>query len=119
LNYRFFKDTASLQFITNFTQVPELRPKVNDIVTFPPNRTKFVITRETPISTVPQVISIVAQNGNNIISEAGINIVTQASSLVANGDVSFYYFVRQQDTSYDTVSLRGSNDNVMRQIFRN
>ncbi len=119
MNYRFFKDTASLQFITNFTQDPDLRPKVNDIVSFPPNRTKFVITRETAISSVPTIISIVAENGNNIISQAGINIVTQASSLVANGDVSFDYFVRRQDSSYDTVSLRGSNDNVMRQIFRN
>ena len=82
MNYRFFKDTTSLQFITNFTQVQELRPKVNDIVTFPPNRTKFVITRETQISS------------------------------------SFDYFVREQDTSYDTVSLRGSNDNVIRQLFR-
>ncbi len=82
MNYRFFKDTSSSQFITNFTQVQELRPKVNDIVTFPPNRTKFVITRETQISS------------------------------------SFDYFVRQQDTSYDTVSLRGSNDNVIRQLFK-
>ena len=82
MNYRFFHDTTSQQFITNFTQVPELRPKTNDIVTFPPNRTKFVITRETQISS------------------------------------SFDYFVRQQDTSYDTVSLRGSNDNVIRQLFK-
>ncbi len=82
MNYRFFKDTSSSQFITNFTQVPELRPKVNDIVTFPPNRTKFVITRETQISS------------------------------------SFDYFVRQQNSGYDTVSLRASNENVMRQILR-
>ena len=82
MNYRFFKDTSSSQFITNFTQVPELRPKVHDIVTFPPNRTKFVITRETQISS------------------------------------SFDYFVRQQNSGYDTVSLRASNENVMRQILR-
>lgn len=119
MNYRFFQDTDSLQFITNFTQVPELRPKVNDIVKFPPNDTKWVITRETAISTVPLIISIVAENGNNIISQAGINIVTQASATESNGDVSFDYFVRPQDTSYDTVSLRGSMDNVLRQLFRN
>lgn len=118
MNYRFFKDTASLQFITNFNQDPDLRPKVNDIVSFPPNRTQFVITREVPISTVPLQISIQAENGNNIIAENGNNIVSEGSAATANGDVSFDFFVRRQDTSYDTVSLRGSNDNVMRQLFR-
>ena len=115
MNYRFFKDTTSLQFITNFTQVPELRPKVNDIVTFPPNRTKFVITRETPISSSGS-LSIITESSNNIITEGGNTIVTEASSI--DVDVSFDYFVRQQDTGYDTVSLRGSNDNVIRQLFR-
>jgi len=113
LNYRFFKDTSSLQFITNFTQVPELRPKVNDIVTFPPNRIKFVITRETQISTT--TTSIITEGSNNIVTEGGNTIVSEESG---NGDSSFDYFVRQQDTSYDTVSLRGSSDNVMRQLFR-
>jgi len=115
MNYRFFKDTASLQFITNFNQDPNLRPKVNDIVSFPPNRTKFVITRETQLS--PTSISIIAENNRNIVTESGNNIVTETSTL--NIDSSFDFFVRRQDTSYDTVSLRGSNDNVMRQIFRN
>jgi len=114
MNYRFFKDTTSQQFVTNFTQVPELRPKVNDIVTFPPNRTKFVITRETQISALQ--FNIITEGGNNIVTEAGNNIVTEAST--SEGDSSFDYFVRQQDTSYDTVSLRGSNDNVIRQLFR-
>lgn len=113
MNFRFFKDTTSEQFITNFTQEFALRPTVNDIVTFPPNRVKFVITRETPVSTVQ--ISIVAENGNNIVAENGNTIVSEASG---NGGRSFDYFVRQQDTSYDTVSLRGSSDNVFRQLFR-
>jgi len=117
MNYRFFKDTPSEQFITNFTQDPELRPKTNDIVSFPPNRTKFVITRETQISN-GTVISIVAENGNNIVSESGKNIVSETSTLTPDIDSSFDFFVRQQDTSYDTVSLRGSNDNVIRQLFR-
>jgi len=114
MNYRFFKDTTSLQFITNFTQVPELRPKVNDIVTFPPNRVKFVITRETAISL--DGVFIRSEAGLNIVSEADVQIESEASTGVQ--DVSFDYFVRQQDTSYDTVSLRGSNDNVIRQLFR-
>ena len=115
MNYRFFHDTISEQFITNFTQVPELRPKTNDIVTFPPNRTKFVITRETAISSSGDVF-IVSEAGLNIVSEAGVQIKSEASTGIQ--DVSFDYFVRQQDTSYDTVSLRGSNDNVIRQLFR-
>ncbi len=90
MNYRFFQDTDSKQFITNFNQEPELRPKVNDIVMFPPTSTKWVITRDQQISTP-----------------------------IGTEDVSFDYFVRVQDTSYDSVSLRGSNDNVIRQIFRN
>lgn len=119
MNYRFFRDTESLQFITNFTQEPELRPKVNDIVMFPPTSTKWVITRETPISTAIAIISIVAENGNNIVTEGDDNIVSEASNPSANDGVSFDYFVRPQDTSYDTVSLRGSMDNVLRQLFRN
>jgi len=87
---------------------------VNDIVTFPPNRTKFVITRETQIS--PDTESfIVTEGGNNIVTESGNFIVIEGS---VTGDNSFDYFVRQQDTGYDTVSLRGSNDNVIRQLFR-
>jgi len=78
---------------------------------FPPTSTKWVITRETAIS-VP-TISIVAENGNNIISEGSKSIVSEVTI-----PVSFDYFVREQDTSYDTVSLRGSNDNVLRQLFR-
>jgi len=111
MNYRFFKDTPSAQFITNFTQEPELRPKTNDIVTFPPNRTKFVITRETPLSST--AFNIVAENGNNIVTEGSNNIITESTL-----NASFDYFVRQQDTSYDTVSLRGSQDNTLRQLFR-
>lgn len=114
MNYRFFQDTESLQFITDFEQVPELRPKINDIVTFPPTRTKWVITREVPISS--SSISIVAENGNNIISESGKTIISEVTSVSI--PVSFDYFVREQNTSYDTVSLRGSSDNVLRQLFR-
>jgi len=114
MNFRFFRDTKSLQFITNFTQDFALRPKVNDIVTFPPNRNKFVITRETQISPDSESF-IVTEGGNNIVTESGNSIVIEGS---VSGDNSFDYFVRQQDTSYDTVSLRGSNDNVIRQLFR-
>ena len=113
MNYRFFHDTISQQFITNFTQVPELRPKTNDIVTFPPNRTKFVITRETQISS--SAFFTVTEGGKNIVTESGNQIVTEKSVEVDN---SFDYFVREQNTSYDTVSLRSSNDNVLRQLFR-
>ena len=113
MNFRFFKDTSSQQFITNFTQDFALRPKVNDIVTFPPNRTKFVITRESQIS--PTAVSIRSESGKNILSESGKSIIAEGLTIMT---ASFDYFVRQQDTSYDTVSLRGSNDNVIRQLFR-
>lgn len=113
MNYRFFKDTPSEQFITNFTQDPDLRPKTNDIVTFPPNRTKFVITRETQISS--GAFFTVTEGSQNIVTEGGNQIVTEQSEEVDN---SFDYFVREQNTSYDTVSLRKSNENVIRQLFR-
>ena len=84
---------------------------MHDIITFPPNRTKFVITRETSISST--VFNIIAENGNNIVTEGSKNIITESTL-----NASFDYFVRQQNTSYDTVSLRGSSDNVFRQLFR-
>lgn len=88
MNYKFFQDTESKQFITNFNKEPELRPQVNDIVTFPPNKIKWVITRE------------------------------EKNPIPTTDPTTFDYFVRPQDTSYDTVSLRGSNDNVIRQLFQ-
>jgi len=86
MQYRFFEDTESKQFITNFTQEPQLRPQVKDIVTFPPTRTKWVITRE------------------------------EVNSTSGSTPKSFDYFVRVQDTSPDTISLRKSNDNAVRKL---
>ena len=116
MNYRFFEDTISKQFITNFNQVPELRPKLKDIVLFPPNDTKWVITRAVPISS-SLVVSIVTEGGKNIVTEAGNSIISEASIGVGS-EPSFDYFVRPQDSSIDTISLRGSNDRVLRQLFK-
>lgn len=75
MNYRVFMDTASEQFLANFDQLPELRPKVGDVITIDVSPILYTITRDienTESSTDP---------------------------------VSHDYFVRIQNTSPDSISM--------------
>lgn len=88
MNYRVFLDGKSEQFLGNFQKEPQLRPSIHDIITIGPSKILYVVTR-------------IIQNTTSVTDP-----------------VSFDYFVKPQDSSNDSVSLRGSQDNVQRQLNR-
>ncbi len=88
MNYRVSLDTESKQFLGNFETEPNLRPSLHDIIQIGSSKILYVITRITP-------------NTQSAIEP-----------------FSFDYFVKPQDSSNDSVSLRGSNVNVQRQLNR-
>lgn len=88
MNYRVFLDTESEQFLGNFEKDPNLRPSLHDIIQIGTSKILYVVTR-----IIPNTESVIQPN-------------------------SFDYFVKQQDSSNDSVSLRGSNVNVQRQLNR-
>lgn len=77
MNYKIFFDTQTQQFLANFEQVPELRPTVGDTITIDVSPIRYVITRD-----------------------------LEASTPVGNEDVSHNYFVRIQNTSPDSISMK-------------
>ncbi len=88
MNYRAFLDSKSNQFLGNFQKEPQLRPSLHDIITIGASKILYVVTRITPNTTS------------------------------VNEPTSFDYFVKPQDSSNDSTSLRGSQDNVQRQLNR-
>lgn len=88
MNYKVFLDTESEQFLGNFEKEPNLRPSLKDIIQIGTLKILYVVTR----------------------------IIPNTESTVE--PFSFDYFVKRQDSSNDSVSLRGSQVNVQRQINR-
>ena len=78
MNYRFFLDTASQQFLTKFNALPELRPKVTDIIRIKNSPILYKITRE------------------------------QKNSESSIEPFSFDYFTRRLDASPDSTTMDGS-----------
>lgn len=77
MNYKIFFDGQSEQLLANFEQVPKLRPSVGDIITIDVSPIRYVITRD-----------------------------VEASTPVGDEDVSHNYFVRIQNTSPDSISMK-------------
>ncbi len=77
MNYKIFFDKASQQFLANFEQKPALRPVVGNRITINESPIVYVITRD-----------------------------EEASVPVGNEDVSHNYFVRIQNTSPDSISMK-------------
>jgi len=88
MNYRIFLDTNSEQFLGNFQKEPNLRPSLHDIIQIGASKILYVVTR----------------------------ITSNTDSMIEPN--SFDYFVKQQDSSNDSISLRGSQNNVQRQLNR-
>lgn len=88
MNYRVFLDENSKQFLGNFEKEPNLRPSLHDIIQIGTSKILYVVTR-----IIPNTESIVEP-------------------------FSFDYFVKPQDSTNDSVSLRGSQENVQRQLNR-
>jgi len=88
MNYRVFLDTESQQSLGSFQKEPNLRPSLHDIIQIGASKILYVVTR----------------------------IVPNTESAVE--PTSFDYFVKPQDSSNDSVSLRGSQVNVQRQLNR-
>jgi len=88
MNYRVFLDTESEQLLGNFEKEPNLRPSLHDIIQIGASKILYVVTR----------------------------IIPNTESTVQ--PTSLDYFVKRQDSSNDSVSLRGSQNNVQRQINR-
>lgn len=88
MNYRVFLDRKSQQFLGSFVKEPNLRPALHDIIQIGSSKILYVVTR-----IIPNTQSAVEPN-------------------------SFDYFVKPQDSSNDSVSLRGSQVNVQRQLNR-
>jgi len=75
MNYRVFMDTASKQFLANFEKLPELRPRVGNVITINKSSPSYVITRD-------------EENTESLTTP-----------------VSHDYFVRIKNTSPDSVSM--------------
>jgi len=88
LNYRVFLDSISEQFLGNFEKESNLRPSIHDIIQIGSSKILYVVTR----------------------------IISNTESSIE--PFSFDYFVKIQDSSNDSVSLRGSQENVQRQLNR-
>ena len=88
MNYRVFLDTNSEQFLGSFEKEPHLRPSLHDIIQIGASKILYVVTR-----IIPNTESITEPT-------------------------SFDYFVKRQDSSNDSVSIRGSQNNVQRQLNR-
>ena len=88
MNYRVFLDTESQQFLGNFQKEPNLRPSLHDIIQIGSSKILYVVTR-------------ITSNTESIVEP-----------------FSFDYFVKQQNSSTDSVSLRGSQVNIQRQLNR-
>jgi len=88
MNYRVFLDTKSEQFLGNFEKESNLRPSLHDIIQIGASKILYVVTRITP-------------NTESVIEPNSLD-----------------YFVKPQDSSNDSVSLRGSQNNVQRQLNR-
>lgn len=88
MNYRIFLDSNSQKFLGSFEKDPTLRPSLQDIIQIGESRILYVVTRITP---------------------------NTESEVVPH---SFDYFVKRQDSSNDSVSIRGSQENVQRQLNR-
>lgn len=88
MNYRVFLDTESEQFLGNFEKEPNLRPSLHDIILVGTSKILYVVTR-----IIPNTESVVEPN-------------------------SFDYFVKPQNSSNDSISLRGSQVNIQRQLNR-
>jgi len=88
MNYRVFLDTNSEQFLGSFEKEPNVRPSLHDIVQIGSSKILYVVTR-----IIPNTESV-------------------------REPTSFDYFVKPQDSSNDSVSIRGSQNNVQRQLNR-
>lgn len=116
MNYRVFTDTQNPKLLSNFEKRPELKPSVGDILLIGASLTPFVITREQPNTFIPPFFRILEDGVTARITEEGNIRVLEGPTPDLTKDVSIDYFVRIQNTSPDSVSLRKSNDNVQRKL---
>ena len=77
MNYKVFFDKQTEQFLANFEQKPELRPRLGNRITINESPIIYIITRD-----------------------------EEASIPVGNEDVSHNYFVRIENTSPDSISMK-------------
>ncbi len=87
MNYRVFLDSSSQPVLSKFNALPELRPKVKDIIRIGANPTLYKITRE-------------AKNSKSSVEP-----------------FSFDYFVRKLDTSPDSVTMDGSRQSFQKSVL--
>jgi len=83
MNYRVFLDSSTQPFLSKFNALPELRPKVKDIIRIGENPILYKITRE------------------------------QKNSQSSVEPFSFDYFVRKLDTSPDDGSRQSFRKSVL------
>lgn len=87
MNYRVFLDSSTQPFLSKFNALPELRPKVKDIIRIGENPILYKITRE------------------------------QKNSQSSVEPFSFDYFVRKLDTSPDSVTMDGSRQSFRKSVL--
>lgn len=88
MNYRVFLDSSTQPFLSKFNALPELRPKVKDIIRIGGrNPTLYKITREAKNSESPAE------------------------------PFSFDYFVRKLDTSPDSTTMDGSRQSFRKSVL--
>jgi len=87
MNYRVFLDSSTLPFLSKFNALPELRPKVKDIIRIGKNPILYKITRE------------------------------QKNSESSVEPFSFDYFVRKLDTSPDSTTMDGSRQSFRKSVL--
>jgi len=115
MNYQVFSDTKNPTLITTFQRDPALKPVPGDIITIGDSLTPFVITRE-EIAVIVEFDRITEGGILRITEEGDFRVLEQSTP--AAPDESFNFFVRVQNTSPDSVSLRKSNDNVQQKMNR-
>jgi len=116
MNYRVFTDTQNPKLLSNFEKPPELKPNVGDVLLIGTSFIPFVITREAPNTFIPPFFRVIEDGVTSRITEEGNIRVLEGPTPELEQDFSIDYFVRVQNTSPDSVSLRKSNDNVQRKL---
>jgi len=89
---------------------------VGDIILIGTSFIPFVITREQPNTFIPPFFRIIEDGVTVRITEEGNIRVLEGPTPDLTKETSFDFFVRVQNTSPDSVSLRKSNDNVQRKL---
>jgi len=116
MNYRVFTDSQNPKLLSNFEKPVALKPGIGDIILIGASFIPWVITREQVNSFIPPFFRILEDGVSQRITEEGDIRVLEGPTPDLSKDTSFDFFVRVQNTSPDSVSLRRSDDNVQRKL---